>query len=212
MVDVEVDPGPWRLHEAGSRSTPRSESAHHEGPDPHVDAPAFRLELLGLAGHSPGQVGLAVYEESETEPSVIFCGDAVFPAGVWAKHGFVYFCDIEASLDAIRRLASLSPATLVAGHGVARGSGVASLLKANEERLIETSIMVEEAVKAHADGVVSEELLVTLAQDRGITLASPPDHVLARATIHAHLSYLESEGRIALRVRENRLEWLALDG
>jgi glyoxylase-like metal-dependent hydrolase (beta-lactamase superfamily II) len=202
-VDVEVDPGPWRLHDQAHRhaASRREPAARDEV------AVALRLELLGLAGHSPGQVGLAVYEETAETPSVIFCGDAVFPADVWSKHGFVYFCDIDSSLDAIHRLGASPPGTLVAGHGVARGDAIQALLSANEDGLRQMADAVARVVEAHTDGVSAEELLTAVAEQRGARVGSPSDYFLARATVHAHLAYLEARGRVSMQVTGARLTW-----
>ena len=65
---------------------------------------AVPLEILALAGHTPGQCGLRA-------GAVVFSGDALFASQTWEKHGFVYFADVGASLAAIDALVEMRTTT-----------------------------------------------------------------------------------------------------
>jgi len=189
VVDVEVEPGPWRVHE-GMAGT-------------------LRLELLDLAGHSPGQVGLAVRGACGDEGPVIYCGDAVFPDDVWHKHGFVYFADVPASLDTVTHLRALGPAVLVAGHGVADGrERVDALLTTNFEGLEAATESVAAALSGCAEGLTTEDVLTALTEHLGANVTSPTEFYLARATVQAHLARLEATGRAVMHVDRGRLLWV----
>ena len=206
-VDVEVKPGPWRLlhseHHQGATTAGRADTAD-DGP--------LRLELLSLAGHSPGQVGLAVFEGAAEAPTVVFCADAVFPERIWRKHGFVYFSDVQTSLDTIARLRTLRPTALVAGHGYADRERVGPLLEANQEGLEQATAAVAEAVAARPEGATSEDLLVSVAEAHGVDLGSPSEYVLARAALNAHLTRLEAAGTVTLSVVHGRMTWTPVGG
>lgn len=99
-VAVEVTPGYWAVPEADS---------------------VVELEVVDLAGHSPGQIGLRAGD-------VLFCGDALFPEGTWSKYGPAYFADIDRPRGALDTLDCLAVEVSVAipGHGPAvSGDGAA---------------------------------------------------------------------------------------
>ena len=212
-VDLEPPPGPWAVPFLPDPPDRPGRPALAVLPDTTADAATdgrVSLEIVELHGHSPAQVGLVVIDSESHEAPVVFCGDAVFPVPVWDKHGFVYFADVVRSLAAIERLRSLRPHAVLAGHGAAFGEEeIAALLDANVRGLEESSAEVEAAIAQAGTGLTTEEILATVARVREATVESPPEYYLARATVQAHLSRLESAGRVTMEVGQGRLSWLA---
>lgn len=177
-VDDEVEPGSW-------------------SPD---GGDAFTL--IDLAGHSPWQCGLVVGD-------VCFCGDALFPPDLWEKHRFVYQADVGRCFGSLDRLAELSPETLVPAHGPVV-SPPDDLIEANRQYLMQVSREVLEAVEegVRQGGVGSDELLAMLATRWGLAFRGLVDFGLARAAVHAHLTYLTEEGRVRPAGQGVRLVWV----
>ncbi len=216
-VDLEPGPGAWKVPRLpdppGRPGRPALAVLPDTAGDPSPHG-GLALEIVELHGHSPGQVGLVVAagdEDSARCGPVVFCGDAVFPLSVWDKHGFVYFADVVRSLAAIERLRSLKPRALVAGHGTAFGDEIGPLFDANVRGLEELSAEVEAVLDSVTGGSSTEGVLAAVAERREMSVESPPEYYLARATVQAHLARLESAGRVTMEVGQGRLLWLRDD-
>ncbi|GAB4246000.1 MAG: MBL fold metallo-hydrolase [Thermoleophilia bacterium] len=177
-VDVETDEGPW---------------------SPVPDGPS--LTVIGLAGHSPWQCGL-------TLGGVCFCGDALFPAQLWDKHGFIYHADISRCFSTFDRLAELAPDILVPAHGEPAEPGD-GLIETNRRQLKAASDEVLDAVRETArTRAGTEDILAVLADRWGVDFRGLIDFSLARATLNAHLVYLEQAGAVKCRGEGGHLLWL----
>jgi len=160
----------------------------------------FQIEVVGLAGHAPNQVGVAVGD-------VLFCADAVFPEETLEKHKIPFCYDLEEGLATLERLPNLPYAHFAPGHGPAYTSGeeIAHICATNRERL--------ETIRDIVYGALGEEpqqtatLLKRVAEHLDLELEMATIYFLDRTTILAALSSLERSGKVKTAVRDNYLWW-----
>lgn len=102
----------------------------------------FQIEVVSLKGHAPNQIGVAVEE-------VLFCADAVFPAGTLEKHKVPFCFDLDEWLVTLERLPGLPYTRFAPGHSPAYRSGeeITSACAVNRERLEEIRALVYEPLK-----------------------------------------------------------------
>jgi len=159
----------------------------------------FRVEVVGLPGHAPNQVGVAVGE-------VLFCADAVFPAETLQKHKVTFCVDLDEALATLGRLPDLPYARFAPGHGPAYGAGeeMAQVCAANRERLEEIRALVYAALR---EPLETAALVQHVADHFGLRIATATAYFLTRTTILAALSSLERVGEVVAVMEENRLLW-----
>ena len=64
----------------------------------HRNLFGINLEILDLAGHSPGQIGVL------TEDGVCFCGDAYVGETILQKYSMPYTADVSTALQTLQKL------------------------------------------------------------------------------------------------------------
>jgi len=166
-------------------------------PGPREIGP-FRVELVPLPGHAPNQMGLAVGE-------VLFCGDAVFPAKILAKHKIPFCHDLDEWLATLERLPELPYARFAPGHGPAySGAEIATICAANRERLKEIRAQVYAALEEPQE---TPALVRRVADYFGLQLEMATFYFLIRTTILAALSSLERAGTVTTIMADNQLLW-----
>jgi len=159
----------------------------------------FRVEVVGLAGHAPNQVGLAVGD-------VLFCADAVFPAETLEKHKIPFCFDLDEWLETLERLPGLPYTRFAPGHGPAYGSGeeITSACAANRERLEEIRALVYDLLEEPRE---TSALVRRVADHFGLQVTTATAYFLTRTTILAALSSLERAGEVTPLMEENLLLW-----
>ena len=156
------------------------------------------VEVVSLAGHSPGQVGYLV-------DGVFFCADVVLPAGVLEKYRIPYLFSVTDHLRALERAAGVACSVAVPGHGPVVGS-LAELVEANR-RLVEA--VVEKVVELAIEPVTAEVVLGGLLTQFGAVVTDAPSFYLLQPTVFAFLSHLHREGWVRHEVRDGRSLWSA---
>jgi glyoxylase-like metal-dependent hydrolase (beta-lactamase superfamily II) len=159
-----------------------------------------RLELVDLAGHSLGQVGVRVDE-------VLFAGDGFFGQAVLDKHGVPFLVDAPRWMEALDRLQSDPAACMVPGHGEAL-SDPGPTLAANLALLRRAEGWLAGRVNRAPAG--TEELLVEFARVMGMRLADPASYVLNRATLLGFLGGMERQGKLEVIIEAGRWLWRAV--
>ena len=160
---------------------------------------SFQVEVVSLPGHALNQVGVAVGE-------VLFCADAVFPAGTLQKHKVTFCVDLDATLATLERLPDLPYTHFAPGHGPAYGAGeeIAAICAANRKRLEEIRALVYAALEEPQE---TPALVQRVADHLGLRLTTATAYFLTRTTILAALSSLERAGEVRVVMEENRLLW-----
>jgi glyoxylase-like metal-dependent hydrolase (beta-lactamase superfamily II) len=159
-----------------------------------------RLELVDLAGHSLGQVGVRVDQ-------VLFAGDGFFGQAALDKHGVPFLVDAPRWMETLGRLQSDPAPCMVPGHGDALHEP-GPTLAANLALLRRAEAWLEARIARGAMG--TEELLVEFAVALGLRLADPASYVLNRATLLGFLGGMERQGRLEVVIEAGRWLWRAV--
>lgn len=157
------------------------------------------LEVLDLAGHSPGQIGVA------TPDDVLFAADAFFSTNVIEKYRLPYTADVGAALETIAKLEETAYACYVPGHGEPV-EDPREALAAN--RAVTESIAGLVVEIAGRDGRAREEIMKEIVRRKEITL-HPEQYLLVFATVSAYLGHLADTGRLQTRYGDGELLWAA---
>lgn len=163
----------------------------------------FQVDIVPLPGHALNQVGVGI---PDSEPSVLFCADAVFPRETIEKHKVLFCVDLDQTLDTIARLPTLAYDCLAPGHGPAyqTGEAIEAICEANYERLLAIREAVYEGLAAPQE---TSALVQSLAKRFSLVIATPTAYYLTRATVLAALSSLESGGRVMVSTEADRVLW-----
>lgn len=166
-----------------------------------VSLPGLEIELVDLAGHSPGQLGVRHQE-------VLFSADAVFPRNVLDKYRIPFFADIDAAADSCQRILALQPETLIPGHGpICRDEEVEALVRANLAVLADLRCRVWEALNEPRS---TAEVLAALMDTWSLTLSAVGQYCLAFTTVQATCASLVLAGQAAPSFAGNTLRWQRL--
>ncbi|WP_290810084.1 MBL fold metallo-hydrolase [Halovivax sp.] len=178
----ELDATCWALRS----HTDRFEAATGFEPDDafgdgdRLELGTGRVRILALPGHAPDHLGVDV------GGGPVCCGDCAVREGSVVVGG--PNADMRAYLNALRRLRSLDPPTLLPGHGppIERPAAVLDRLIEHRER---RERRVYEAV---ASGARAPDEIVDRAYEKDLSGVED----LARATVIAHLRKLAADDRI----------------
>lgn len=152
-----------------------------------------QVEVVDLAGHSPGQAGVAA-------GGVLFCADAVIGPEVIEKHGIPLNADIARALDSFDSLESRQENFFVPAHG-SPAADISPVVSANRSRVTATL----ELILSLLDNPLSAEEILAGACDRfGININSLGRHYLMNLTIMAYLGYLLDKSQITAVYENNR--------
>lgn len=156
------------------------------------------LELLGLAGHSPAQIGVAV-------DGVLFAADGLFGPAVLGKHGVPYAHDIAGQLAALDTLAGRAEAFVLPGHGeLIERAALPEALAANRAAIEAATALVRAALAEPGElATITGRVLRAL----GRSLAGAPQYAIFSGAVAAHLGYLEQQGLAHLKLVDEQLLW-----
>jgi len=164
------------------------------------DVAGVELEILDLAGHSPGQIGVV------SPDGVLFAGDAFFSADVIEKYRLPYTADVGAALQTLAGLEESGYACYVPGHGSVV-EDPREALAANRAVMESIAGLVTEV--AGRDGRMREEIMREIVRRKEITL-QPEQYLLVFATVSAYLGYLTNTGHLRTEYREGELLWASV--
>ena len=153
-----------------------------------------RFELLDLAGHSPGQLGIM------TPDRVLFVGDCLISQEILTANPFLYLADPGKQIASLRMLKTANYEQLYLAHG-GLVEDTAGVLKTNEE-------MLKAIVHDIKDIIAQPRSLEAIIQEI-IDLYSLPvnrNHYFRLAnSIAAFLSFLCNQGQARFYVDDNHL-------
>lgn len=161
------------------------------------------LEIISLHGHAPAQVGV-LYQGKDG--LTCFCGDAIFPPSILARHPILFCVDIDAWLDTLRWLAESSYERYVAGHGEPLRD-IRPHAEATAQRLREIRGLVHKALKTAPQEPC--DVLRAVAAHYGVDFTAPQFFLLSLTTINAALSSLQKSGAASVMMEHNRMLWRA---
>ncbi len=153
-----------------------------------------RFELLDLAGHSPGHLGIM------TPDRVLFVGDCLISQEILTANPFLYLADPAKQFASLELLKTANRGQLYLAHGgVAQDT--AGVLKANEEML--------KAIVHNIKSIITkprslEAIIQEIIGLHGLQVNR--NHFFRlRNSISAFLSYLCNQGQARFYVDNNRL-------
>ncbi|MBL7167431.1 MBL fold metallo-hydrolase [Candidatus Bathyarchaeota archaeon] len=152
--------------------------------------------IVGLAGHSPNQIGVAV-------DGVLFCADTVFSMRVVEKYKLPFVQDVSGLKESLRTLKASSYDHYVPSHAGAK-EDITELADANLGAIHGIEAMVLDVLEEHR---TTEGVLAGLCAATGLEIGRAQAYYLNNTLTMAYLSSLESEGRVKTLFRGNLLHW-----
>lgn len=158
-----------------------------------ASAGGITVEIVDLAGHSPGQIGVAA-------GGVLFCADSVIAPEVVEKHGIPLNSHLARAMDTFDLLETRKDSLFIPAHG-SPVSDLKPVVEANRSRVMETLSTILHLLDKP---LTAEEILAGACSQRGISITNIGQQCLMNLTIMAYLAYLLEEGRIAVSYDSNR--------
>lgn len=157
------------------------------------------IDVIPLAGHSPGQVGYLI-------DGVFFSADIVLPPEALAKFKIPYLCSVTDHLASLERALTVSFEVAMPGHGPLCQSLAEPVARNRSlvERLLAKTLEALEEPRT-IDGLMAD-LLAAFDADP----ADAASYYLIQPTIYAALSHLETMGAVENFVGGRQSTWVAL--
>lgn len=160
---------------------------------PGVGFPDRELDIIDLAGHSLGQIGVL-------GGGVLFAADSFLGEEVLQKHVIPYNVDIPAYLASLDRVTGCGAGFTVPGHGPALADPV-PCVEANRDTVLR---LIEVTRGFLLNGPLSvTSILQKLFSRLGMSVASDTFYFLYRTATLAYLSYLCHQGLVNVGMAEN---------
>lgn len=157
------------------------------------------LQVISLAGHSPGMVGIA------TEDDVLFLGDALFSMNILKKYPLAYFTDIKNTLDTLEFLKSLKYDYFIPSHGDVLDNPIPTI-EANINRISEIESIIADLCVKHKS---REEITAHMIDYYNIKM-NIGQYYLTSSIVSAFLSYMTDGGKLKAEFLDNNLKWISI--
>jgi glyoxylase-like metal-dependent hydrolase (beta-lactamase superfamily II) len=154
------------------------------------------LGIVGLAGHSPNQIGVAV-------DGVLFCADTVFSMRVVEKYKLPFTQDVAGLKGSLKTLRESSYDRYVPSHAGAK-EDITELVDANLGAIKNIEGMILEIL---IEPKTTEGVLAGLCEATGLEIGRAQAYYLNNTLTMAYLSALQSDGRVKVIFRGNLLHW-----
>ncbi|WP_027365148.1 MBL fold metallo-hydrolase [Desulfotruncus alcoholivorax] len=159
------------------------------------------VEIVDMAGHALGQVGVAA-------AGVLFCADSVIAPEVIDKHGIPLNADLAGALETFNRLESRQEKFYLPAHGTL-AEDIVPVVGANRRRLIDTLEFIKDLLESPK---TVEEILAAACSNFKININNMGQYYLMHLTIMAYLSYMVDRKEITAEYNENRQSFKKLLG
>ena len=154
------------------------------------------VDIVGLAGHSPNQIGVAV-------DGVLFCADTVFSMRVVEKYKLPFVQDVVGLKESLRTLKASRYDRYIPSHAGAK-EDITELADENLEAIHGIEAMVLEVLE---EPHTTEGVLAGLCDATGLELDRAQAYYLNNTLTMAYLSSLQSDGRVRVVFQGNLLHW-----
>ena len=161
-----------------------------------------RLELHGISLDILNTPGHAHQHVSVLTDGVLIAADALFGTSILTKYPLTFGQDIGNQIKSAESLQEAKAQVVLPGHGDPT-EDITALVQANLEVLNRAA----EQVAAVCDDATTEEVLQRVCDGLNITLSDLPRFYLSRCVVSAYLSYLVDEGRVRVKLEDNRVAW-----
>lgn len=156
----------------------------------------IEIEIIALPGHTPHQIGVMTDD-------FIFASDSVFNQEIWEKHFFVYFSNIDNTIQTLNFLKSLQKKLILSHRGLCEKP--VKLVDFNLRKIEETASIIYDELGDKA--LTTDELLKKISDTRKIKFIDAPSYFLARQTLVSYLTYLKEKGTISFKIEDNYFLW-----
>ena len=150
-----------------------------------IEVEGVTLEVIGLPGHSPNQVGYLV-------DGVFFCADVVFPQAAIDKYRIPYLFDLTQHLASMDAAKGIEATAIVPGHGPVETT-IDALVDRNLAVVEET---LETIRRSLTEPLTLEQLAEIVFERMHVPMTGHVSYYLLRPTIGAYLTHLESLGEV----------------
>lgn len=156
-----------------------------------------RFEIISLAGHARGQIGIA------TRDNVCFIGDALFSPEILKKYSVPFIMDIQAQLDSYDILSNLDYDQYVLGHadrvyGREEIPGLINLNRQTLKHFLDLCLDLSDQPKSRED--LLEEIIIL--EDITVDLN---EYYLLSSTIAALITHLYHAGSLKYQIENGRI-------
>ncbi|MDQ3694526.1 MAG: MBL fold metallo-hydrolase [Chloroflexota bacterium] len=159
----------------------------------------LEIEVVPLAGHSPGQVGYLV-------DGVFFCADVVLPEAVLEKYKIPYLFSLTDHLRALEVARGVPYTTAVPGHGPVVDD-LAGLIERNQATINAVqSLILQVTAQPRGAGAIMTAVLAHFEH----RATDAPSFYLLQPTISAFLAHLHRMERVTLTIAGNQALWTAV--
>lgn len=151
------------------------------------------VEIVDLAGHALGQVGVAA-------GGILFCADAVIAPEVLNKHGIPLNASIDRTLETFMLLDERSDSHYLPAHGTLLED--IKLVTASNRRRVEDTI--DYILSLLTSRRTAEEILATACAKFNVRINNLGQYYLMHLTVMAYLGHLLDKKQITVSYRDNR--------
>ncbi len=157
------------------------------------DVGGCALEIVDLAGHAPGQIGVAA-------GGVLFCADAVIAPEVLNKHGIPLNYSIDRAMETFELLEQRRENYFLPAHGILL-EDIRLVTAANRRRVEETTQYILSLLTCPC---TAEEILATACARFNVRIGGLGQYYLMHLTVLAYLGHLLDKKQIDVLYRDNR--------
>jgi glyoxylase-like metal-dependent hydrolase (beta-lactamase superfamily II) len=172
-------------------------SAVHRRIEPGIlDIEGTSVEVIGLDGHSPNQVGLVV-------DGVFFCADVVLPDAAIEKYRIPYLYALTAHLASLDRSLAIQSTAVVPGHGP-HATNIDALVALNRQAIDRVIDCVLTSLERPTS---ADDVCTAVFSDLDVPVTDAQGYYLLRPTMNAYLAHLERQGAVRLEIDQHRALW-----
>lgn len=158
-------------------------------------------EIIALPGHSYNQIGV-LFDD------VFFCADTVFSNRVIDKYRIPVVQDVTRHLETLNKLEEMTCNLFVPAH-TKPIKDIKPLVAKNRATTKAIITDIKELLKEPRS---TEEVLSLLGEEYGLDLTVVQQYYLIQMTLMAYLGYLYDSKQVEIKLENNILRWLVLDG
>ncbi|WBW96141.1 MBL fold metallo-hydrolase [Oceanirhabdus sp. W0125-5] len=155
------------------------------------------FEVISLPGHTSDGIGII------TPDNVAFLGDSIFSESILKKYSLAYVFNIEAFLDSLEKIKSLSCQKYVLGHGdkVYNDEEMKELIEINRNNIYKYE---KEICDALNNPMTQEDLMEHIFILNDLNL-NQKQYYLNRTTMNGYITYLLNKEKIESTIESGKL-------
>lgn len=170
--------------------------------DQSIQIQGVPFTIVTLPGHTPGMIGII------TTDNVLYCGDAFFGPETFAKHGVLFYTNIQATLDSLKKLKTLPVASCVYYHGGLCSEEMSEAIDRHSEKLQQTARDILNIIKR--ENHVSLEAITEEVMRTYHAPANMMSYTLTQTAVNAYVRYLEDQADISVEVTPDKQRMVCL--